>query len=188
MYTRIFSALPLPLAGDILGVSGLKYWRGSPHYTPPVKVIADDARITEADYPEVDMCSLPYADNTFDWVISDCVLEHVEGNIQTAVDEARRVLKTGGTAIFTTAFIFPIHWGPQDLWRCSPGALRYLCRDFSEITQCEGWGNRWAHVLMFLYDPARDWRIPDRRLSFRRWLATYNERRYPLMTWIVAKK
>ena len=188
LYTRIFSALSLPLSGDILGISGLKYWRGSPHYQPPQKILADTARITEADYPNVTMLELPYADNSFDYVICDQVLEHIEGDPQQAIDEAHRVLRPGGTLIAATVFIHPKHYGPKDMWRFSPDALRYLCRNFSEVIQCEGWGNRWIHILFFLYDRARDWEVPKRRLSLAHYLSQKNDTAYPLATWIVVKK
>jgi ubiquinone/menaquinone biosynthesis C-methylase UbiE len=134
------------------------------------------------------MESLPYADNTFDVVIADQVIEHIEGDVQRAIDEARRVLKKGGIAVIATAFIQPIHWGPKDLWRFSPDALRYLCRDFFEIITCEGWGNRWAHALFFLYPKSRTWQIPEQTWSIRRFLATMNDDCYPQVTWIIAKK
>ena len=48
MYNRIFSVLDLPLSGDILAISGIKYWQGSKNYTPLRKIIDDDARISAA--------------------------------------------------------------------------------------------------------------------------------------------
>lgn len=188
MYTRIFSALNLPLEGKILGVSGLKYFKGSPHYTPPKKIISDDAEITEANYPEINMCALPFPNESFDFVIADQVLEHIEGDVSQAIAETHRVLRKGGTAIITTVFIYPTHWGPKDLWRFSPDALRYLCRHFSQVIQCEGWGNRWAIIISFLYKRAGDWEVPKHRLSIIKWLATTNDPKYPWATWIIVKK
>ena len=188
MYQTLFEALPIPLEGTILGVRGLKYWTGSKNYTPPQKIIADSAHITITTYPEVNICALPYPDNSFDIVISDQVLEHIEGDVQKAIDECRRVLKPGGLCIIGTVFINPVHYGPKDLWRFSPDALRYLCRGFSEIKECGSWGNRWAHILFFLYENARDWQVPNHRWSMRHFLATSNNPKYPLMTWIIAKK
>lgn len=188
MYTAIFTALPLPLRGNILGVSGLKYFIGSPHYTPPCKVIADDATITETDYPAVNICAMPYTDNTFDYVIADMVIEHVEGNPQKVFDEIRRVLKPGGIAIVTSVFMYRIHWGPKDLWRFSPDALRYLARDWSHIIQASSWGNRWMHICLLLYRKTVDIKIPSRKWSLIRKFATYNDPAYPFTTWIIVRK
>ena len=99
MYNRIFSVLDLPLSGDILAISGIKYWQGSKNYTPLRKIIDDDARITNADYPKVHICDLPHENNHFDYVICDQVLEHVEGDIEKAVSEIHRVLKPGGIIV-----------------------------------------------------------------------------------------
>ena len=54
------------------------------------------SEIVPADYPEHNMLSLKFPDESFDYVISDQVLEHVEGPPQDAIDECRRVLKPGG--------------------------------------------------------------------------------------------
>jgi SAM-dependent methyltransferase len=188
MYKSIFSALHIPLKGEVLGISGLKFWIGSPNYNPPVQIISKDARITQADYPEVVMDNLPYKDNTFDYVICDQVLEHIEGDVQKSINEARRVLKPNGIAVFATVFIHPIHWGPKDMWRFSLDALRYLCRDFSEIIQCESWGNRWILALFFLYENARDWYVPKHNFSIVKKLATLNDPKYPSSTWIIVRK
>lgn len=188
MYKSIFDALPLPLNGSILGIDSLKYFRGSKNFSPDRKIIEDDADVKEVFYPEVSMLKLPFADNTFDAVISDQVLEHIEGDVFQAIEESRRVLKPGGLAIHTSICIQPIHWGPKDMWRFTPDGLRYLCRNFSEIVVCESWGNRWAHALFFLHDKARDWEVPERKISPVHWLASKNDPGYPLTVWIIAKK
>ena len=81
-----------------------------------------------------------------------------------------------------------IHHCPKDYWRFSHDALRYLCRDFSEILCCEGWGNRIAILLCFMSEKFRFMRIPKTEWSIRHLIATYNEDIYPIVTWIVAKK
>jgi SAM-dependent methyltransferase len=188
MYTGIFSALDLPLSGNILGISGLKYFTGSPNYHPPREIIAKNATITEANYPDITVLRLPYTDNVFDVVIADQVLEHVEGNPQQAIDELCRVLKPNGIAIITTVFMFPAHWGPKDMWRFSPDGLRYLCRNFSEVVHCEGWGNRYYHAFGMFHKKIRDWKVPDSRLSITHWLATRNEKDWPAAVWVVGRK
>ncbi|MEK7173681.1 MAG: methyltransferase domain-containing protein [Patescibacteria group bacterium] len=188
MYTRIFSALPLPLTGTILGISGLKYFRGSPHYTPPREIIAKSADVREVEYPAVDMRHLPFPADMFDVVIADQIIEHIEGSVEEAVREVHRVLKPGGIAIITTVFMYPAHWGPKDLWRFSPDGLQYLFRNFSEIIQCEGWGNRYYHMLAMFHKKIRDWNVPDRTVSITHWLATKNEKDWPVAVWVVGKK
>lgn len=188
MYKQLFDALPLPLTGEILGISGLKYFLGSKNVKLDREVISSSATITEATYPDVSILKLPYESNSFDVVISDQVLEHVEGDPKLAVEETHRVLKPGGLAIHTSVCIQPIHFGPKDLWRFTPDGLRNLCGEFSEIVTCDSWGNRWAQALFFLKDSARDWQIPERKLSFKHHFATLNDPTYPLTVWIVAKK
>lgn len=45
-----------------------------------------------------DICNLPFADNEFDFILCNHVLEHIPDD-QTAMQEIYRVLKPGGTAI-----------------------------------------------------------------------------------------
>ena len=47
---------------------------------------------------KADICNLPFANNTFDWVLCNHVLEHIEDD-QKAMSELFRVLKPGGRAI-----------------------------------------------------------------------------------------
>lgn len=188
MYKSIFEALPLPLSGDILGISGLKFWTGSPNYIPPKKIITDSAHVVQTEFPGVNVCKLPYPNNTYDYVICDQVIEHVEGNVQTAVNEMRRVLKPKGIAIITTGFMYPIHYGPKDLWRFSKDGLCYLCSDFSEVIECGSWGNRLALILFSLYRKFSDLEVPERKFSLTNYIATKNNEIYPLTTWIIIRK
>ena len=52
---------------------------------------------------EADVCSLPYPDVTFDWVISVATYHHLKGREKRlkALRELRRVLKPGGEAFIT---------------------------------------------------------------------------------------
>jgi len=131
---------------------------------------------------------MPYSDNTFDYVIADMVLEHVEGNPETVFQELHRVLKPGGIAIVTSVFMYRVHFGPKDFWRFSPDALRYLARDWSHIIQVDSWGNRWMHLLLLLYRKTVDIRVPSHRWSLVRKLAEYNDPAYPFTTWIIVQK
>ena len=82
-------------------------------------------------------------------------------------------------------YIYP---SPKDFSRFSPDALRYLCDGFSEILQYEGVGNTILHLLCFMSDQFRFMNIPETKLSIRHLIATWNEKRYPIVTYVVAKK
>ena len=48
---------------------------------------------------QADICNLPFADNEFDMILCNHVLEHIPDDMQ-ALKECYRVLKPGGTAVF----------------------------------------------------------------------------------------
>jgi ubiquinone/menaquinone biosynthesis C-methylase UbiE len=183
MYNMIITNLDrnnlLPLKGKILGISGITNFNSL--------IDKKQSEIIEADYPKVDMQNLPYSENQFNFVISDQVIEHLE-NPQKAIAESLRVLRNGGIAMHTTCFINYIHCCPKDYWRFSPDALKFLCKNFSEILCSGGWGNRIAILLCMLSDKFRFARIPQNKWSPRNFIATYNEDKYPIVTWIIAKK
>jgi SAM-dependent methyltransferase len=56
------------------------------------------------------LLALNFADESFDFVMCDQVLEHVEGDPQLAFDETWRVLRPGGIAIHTTVFNYSYHF------------------------------------------------------------------------------
>lgn len=182
MYKQIKQTLErnnlLPLNGKILGISNIESFR---------PLISEKAKVIDTKYPEVDMQDLPYDGGSFDYVISDQVVEHLQ-DPKKAIEESHRVLKENGIAIHTTCFMNYIHRDPIDLWRFSPEALRYLCKDFSETLSCGGWGNRVAILVCLISERFRHMKIPENRWSIRHLIATHNEQRYPIVTWIVIKK
>lgn len=145
------------------------------------------AKITEANYPEYSATDLSaFDEGTFDFVISDQVLEHVEGNPQDVFDESLRLLKPGGIAVHTTCFINPIHGVPSDFWRFTPDGLKYLAREFSEILSVDGFGNRAVWLVEFL--GLRWTPVPNIKFHPLHIVATRNNPKWPVSTWIVAKK
>lgn len=146
----------------------------------------DASRVIEANFPEYRINALPFEDGSFDFVMSDQVLEHVEGDPLLAVEETRRVLRPGGLAIHTTVFCYPVHGSPADFWRFTPDALRLLCRNFSAIVECGGWGNfdawLWARRgLHFEPVPHAKWHPLHR-------VATRNDPQWPIVTWVIAQR
>jgi SAM-dependent methyltransferase len=84
-------------------------------------------------YPAVDVVAsadrLPFADNTFDAVVSQAVFEHLQYP-EWAVAEIRRVLKVGGIAKIDTAFLQPEHGYPNHFFNATESGLRHWFRDF----------------------------------------------------------
>lgn len=87
MYKKMGGYFREPLQGKILGISGISNFYSLIDMT--------NAQLTKVNYPEVDMQNLPYGDNSFDFVISDQVIEHLE-NPKKAIKESCRVLNKGG--------------------------------------------------------------------------------------------
>ncbi len=146
----------------------------------------DALEIVEANYPEHNLLDLvSFKENEFDYVVCDQVLEHVEGNPQSAVDECYRVLKPGGTLVLTTCFINPIHM-ELDFWRFTPSALQLLCKNFSEIINSGGWGNSSMSFIERI--GLRFVKIPRVKWHPMNILATKNNEKIPVTTWVIAKK
>lgn len=73
-----------------------------------------------------DLFSLPFRDNTFDYVFSIYVLEHVP-NPELAIKEMHRVLKPGGICYSFIPFIQGFHAAPNDYVRfTSSGVVNYF--------------------------------------------------------------
>lgn len=146
----------------------------------------EPSEIVPANYPEHNFLSLAFEDESFDHVLSDQVLEHVEGNPQKAIDESHRVLRPGGLAIHTTSFINPIHGVPKDFWRFTPAALSLLHSNWREIIEVGGWGNFW--VWSVIRDGMRFTGVPHAKWHPLHGLAVKNDPLWPIVTWIVARK
>lgn len=178
MYRRIGETFDEPLTGKILGISGIDAF---------YSLISKEAEVLDVHYPKIDMQNLPCKDDSFDLVISDQVIEHLENPKKSIIGIAQG-FKKGGVAIHTTCFINYIHPCPKDYWCFSPEALKYLCSDFSEVLCCGGWGSRIAFFLCSISNKLRFMQIPDSHWCLRHMIAMYNEEKYPIVTWVVAKK
>lgn len=175
MYASIEAAVRPPVKGDVLAISGLGHLAA---------LLDPTATVTSVEYPAVDMQALPYADEVFDAVLTDQVIEHV-AHPWTAVQESFRVLRPGGLAIHTTCFLNPIHYGPRDCYRFSAEGLEAICPPGVEVIEVGSWGNRIALGLILSRDRFRF-------LDADRWpvnrIAGWNEPKYPIVTWLVARR
>jgi len=69
----------------------------------PGRYIKGDLYPTSEGIEKIDILAIKYASDTFDFVIANHVLEHVDDDL-LALSELRRVLKSGGYAILQTPY------------------------------------------------------------------------------------
>lgn len=145
------------------------------------------ATVENVAYPEVSMTDLPHDDGLFDAVVSDQVLEHVEGDPFRAVAETLRVLRPGGCAVHTTCFMNQVHGAPSDFWRFTPRALELLgTAAGGEVVLAGGWGNRAALRVIDL--GFRMHRVPEHPDNPVYRLAMENDPSFPITTWVILRK
>jgi SAM-dependent methyltransferase len=87
---------------------------------------------------------LPFADRTFDTVMSIQVFEHTP-DPQGVLDEMARVVKRDGIVIVCVPFSFRLHEEPHDYFRFTPHGLRAMF-DAAGLTIDEIWsqGDLWS--------------------------------------------
>lgn len=182
MYERLRSAIDDPSHGSgktILSIS---------HSERLIECLGlQNANVVEANYPDYSATDLSaFSSERFDFVLSDQVLEHVEGSPQAVFDETWRVLKPGGIAVHTTCFMNPLHGCPSDFWRFTVPGLKHLARKFSEVVQAEGFGNRAVWLVSMLghrYTP-----IPHATWHPLNKIANRIDPDWLITTWIVVRK
>lgn len=147
----------------------------------------DAAEIVNVSFPDHSLLALRFLEGSFDFCVSDQVLHHVEGNPFEAIRESLRVLRPGGFAVHTSAFINPVYREPPDFWRFTPDALALMCRSSGGIVVSTGaWGNKEALALVQL--GLRRIKIPlDPQHPLHR-IAVANDPEWPIVTWLVAQK
>jgi SAM-dependent methyltransferase len=69
--------------------------------------------------------ALPFADSSFDTILCNAVLEHVE-KVDEVVGELARVLRPGGHAVISVPFLQPYHECPSDFRRYTKEGLVQL--------------------------------------------------------------
>ncbi len=146
----------------------------------------EPSEVVSASYPEHSMLALSFDDESFDFILSDQVLEHIQGSPRQAIDECYRVLRPGGIAIHTTCFLNPIHGAPHDYWRFTPFALSFLHANWREVIEVGGWGN--FQAMRLIQEDLRMLGVPHARWHPLHKLAVRNDPAWPISTWIVARK
>lgn len=75
-----------------------------------------------------DALNPPFADKSFDTVISTQVLEHVE-KPWIMVAQIGRIMKSGGICIITAPFLVPFHADPHDFFRYTKEGMESLFKN-----------------------------------------------------------
>jgi SAM-dependent methyltransferase len=138
------------------------------------------ATYRSVSYPEYDVCAGVVADEAFDIIIAEQVLEHVLWPYR-AVKNIYRMLRPGGVFVVTTPFLVRKHAHPIDCCRWTELGMKHLLAEggfpIDEI-QTGSWGNRKAVRANF--NAWKNW-VP--------WLHSLkNEPDFPVVVWGFAWK
>lgn len=153
---RLIDYAKVHLSGTLIDIGcGTKPYRDTlaPFVNEHVGV---DHEATFHDKSNVDLFGTAYeipADNeSFDSAICTAVLEHLEEPEQ-ALRECYRVLKSGGTAIYSVPFIWHLHEEPRDFYRYSKYGLKYLFEktnfEVLEITPLSGFWVTFGQLFVY---------------------------------------
>jgi len=123
---------------------------GHPHLNEQIDVFYDGKHI-------------PFGDETFDAVFSSEVFEHVF-NLEEALKELNRVMKTGASILATCPFAICEHEVPNDFARYSSFGLRSLFERYGfEVVHQEKTGNGKAEAHQDFIDEQLRQEIGQRR-------------------------
>ena len=96
----------------------------------------DQAAGPNVDVVAEDPFCFPFADDSFDVVISGSTMEHVTA-IWKWIPELVRVLKPGGFLAIHTHWQFPEHRYPVDCWRIMPDGMKYIFDETKQLSDYE---------------------------------------------------
>lgn len=145
------------------------------------------AQLKDLSLPQYDVTKLDFPPESFDFIVSDQVLEHIRGDVPKLFRDLAVMLKPGGFMVHATPFIMDMHPAPFDCWRFTPDGLKWLAEQAGlEVIEADGWGNRAAWLYIMLGH--RMTPVPDDENHPTFKLATYNEKHYPINVWIICRK
>ena len=149
---RIFRKWAEPITGRVLSIGSGKdqdkegrtyreyfknasvYHTSEPFASPHCDLVVDVMKMREIEN---------YA---YDCVFCSGVLEHVQDPF-SAADECYRVLSVGGVLLLGVPFAQPLHRMPEDYWRFTESAVKYLLRRFAwNVVSIGPAANPWAYL------------------------------------------
>jgi len=151
--------------GRVLNLGGLRKRRRGVFRIDPYGFRVVHLNLSARSEPEVigDGLDLPFLDESFDAVIMSELLEHVS-DPRRVINEAARILKTGGKVLITAPFIFPVHADPHDFGRYTRTFYdQELEKAGLEPLVIEPQG----HFLSVLADLGRDWLTHRKSRGYR---------------------
>jgi SAM-dependent methyltransferase len=123
----------LPSKARILMIGGGERWDGLGELSAlEPEIVNSDVYPADRTHVLTDAHQLAFADETFDAVIIQAVLEHLI-DPPVAAEEIWRVLKPKGVVLADTPFMQPVHSGAYDFTRFSPVGQRALFRRFETL-------------------------------------------------------
>lgn len=101
---------------------------------------------------------LPFRSGSCDRIVGLEVLEHIS-EPQLVMHEAARVLRPGGTAVFSVPFLFAVHGNEDyDFWRPTPSGVRAWLPDTLVEESIRTYGGFLAVAWDLLTGSGRHWR------------------------------
>ena len=105
----------------------------------------DDPRVLSCEYmdfaaPDIycDGHDLPFADDTFDVVFSQAVMEHMKDPFKAA-SEISRITKPGGLVYIESAFMQPLHGVPYHFFNTTPWGIEAIFADAGVTVAVSEW-------------------------------------------------
>jgi SAM-dependent methyltransferase len=117
---------------------------------PPIRLVETDVAVRSRTRVACDAHDLPFADQAFDGVVVQAVLEHVL-DPHRCVAEIHRVLAPEGFVYAETPFMVQVHAGPHDFTRFTHLGHRRLFRYFDEVASGTGQGPGTALAWAYQY-------------------------------------
>ena len=174
MYERIRPTMERITTGDFLFLGGDSQLRS---------YLSSEVRVRITNFPEVDIEDTGFGEESWDYILSDQVLEHLR-HPWRAAEEIHRILRPGGLAIVTTCAYNPVHKFPIDCYRFLPQGLEALFEAF-ELVEVGAWGSRLAMIQDILRPDCRHQVDPNVKEFCK---AQDDGGTQPWVTWIIVRK